>query len=97
MWTKVVAPTILVSVLWVAVSGTTTYYINWLFKSHARALRENVATIEAAAGIQDVVWRLQALAIHAAAAHDAELQPRMAIVHVVLQVRHYCHPPPRAL
>ncbi len=76
MWTKVVAPTILVSVLWVMVSGGTTYYINWLFKYHARALKENVATIEAAAGIQDVVWRLQALAIKAAATHETELQPR---------------------
>jgi len=71
MWTKVVAPTLLVSLLWVAVSGGTTLYINWLFDSHSRVLKENVATIQAAAGIQDVVWRLQALAMQAAEAQDA--------------------------
>ena len=66
MWTKVVAPTVLVSLLWVTVSVGTTFYINWLFTTHAKALEENVATIEAAAGIQNVVWRLEGQAIHAA-------------------------------
>ncbi len=77
MWTKVVAPTILVSVLWVTVSGGTTFYINWLLKSHSQALKENVATIEAAAGIQDLVWRLQALATQASATHETGLQTQM--------------------
>lgn len=77
MWTKVVAPTILVSVLWIVASGGTTYYINWLFKSHSRVLKENITTIEAAAGIQDVVWRLQALATQAAATHETGLQAEM--------------------
>lgn len=74
MWKKVVAPTVFVSVLWIAVSSGTTFYINWLFESHARVLKENVATIQAAAAIQDNVWRLQALAAQAAETRDAGLQ-----------------------
>jgi len=85
MWTKVVAPTVLVSALWVAVSGGTTFYINWLFESHSRVLEENVATIQAAAGIQDVVWRLQALAMQATEAQDPGSQAQMAELEAAFQ------------
>lgn len=85
MWTKVVAPTVLVSILWVAASGGTTFYINWLFESHSRVLKENVATIQAAAGIQDVVWRLQALAMQAAESQEVGLHVQMAELEAAFQ------------
>lgn len=77
MWKKVVAPTALVSVLWVAVSLGTTYYINWLYSTHQRDLTETLTTIQAAAGMQDVVWRIQAVVLEAAATGRAG--PRMEI------------------
>lgn len=85
MWTKVVAPTVLVSLLWVTVSGGTTLYINWLFESHSRVLRENVATIQAAAGMEDVVWRLQAMAMQATEAQDAGLTTAMAALETAFE------------
>lgn len=60
MWKKVVAPTVLVSMLWVAVSGATTYYIHWLTENHARILTENVSTIHAAAKLQEALWKVHA-------------------------------------
>lgn len=77
MWKKVVAPTALVSVLWVGVSLGTTFYINWLYQTHQRDLSETLATIRAAAGMQDVVWRIQAVVLEAAA--TGRVGPRMEI------------------
>jgi two-component system, NtrC family, sensor histidine kinase HydH len=60
MWKKVVAPTALVSLLWLAVGGATIYYINWIYHSHARDLSDKFTSIQAADAMQDVLWRLQA-------------------------------------
>lgn len=61
MWKKVVAPVVLVSLLWLVVSGATTYYIHWLSDSHTRILTENVASIRAAGVMQEALWKLQAV------------------------------------
>jgi two-component system sensor histidine kinase HydH len=63
MWKKVVTPTALISLLWLAVGGATIYYLNWVTHSHTRDLAENFATIQAADSMQDVLWRLQATAM----------------------------------
>ncbi len=60
MWKKVVAPTALVSLLWLAVGGATIYYINWIYHSHARDLADNFSSIQAADEMQDVLWILHA-------------------------------------
>ncbi len=61
MWKKVVAPAVLVSILWIAGSSITNYYIQGVYESHARALEENVATIRAGWAMQDALWRLEAV------------------------------------
>lgn len=60
MWKKVVAPVLLVCLLWLTLSGATTYYIYWLSSSHSRVLTENVASIRAAGFMQEALWKLQA-------------------------------------
>jgi len=65
MWKKVVAPTILVSILWIAGSSITNYYIHRVYESHARVLAENVATIRAGWAIQGTLWRLEAVVMEA--------------------------------
>lgn len=65
MWKRVIAPAILVSVLWVAGSSISTYYFHRVYESHSRVLSENVATIRAAWAIQEALWRLHATAIEA--------------------------------
>src|SRR5579872_6600500 len=60
MWKKVIAPTLLVCICWVVVSGTTTYGIYRLSRVHENILTENVASIQAAGRIQESIWRLQA-------------------------------------
>jgi two-component system sensor histidine kinase HydH len=63
MWKKVVGPTLLVSLLWLTISGATNIYIQWVSTSHERLLRENVASIRAAGAMQAVLWRMQAFAL----------------------------------
>ncbi len=78
MWKKVVAPTILVSLLWITVSGVTTYHINWLCETHTSVLTENVATIQAVGAMQDLLWRLQAIVLQVTQAKSHEAIPKVA-------------------
>lgn len=78
MWKKVIAPTILVSLLWIAISGVTTYHINWLCETHTRVLTENVATIQAVGAMQDILWRLQAIVLQVSQAKSHETIPKVA-------------------
>ncbi len=71
MWKRMVTPTALVSLLWLAVGGATIWYMNWVYHSHVRGLEENFSTIQAADSMQDVLWRLQATAIEVAERADS--------------------------
>lgn len=66
MWKRVIAPAIVVSILWIAGSSISTYYIHRVYESHSRVLAENVSTIRAAWAMQDVLWRLHAVVMEAA-------------------------------
>lgn len=66
MWKKVSAPPILVSILWIAGSSITNYYVHRVYESHARVMAENVATIRASWAMQDALWRLEAVVMEAA-------------------------------
>ncbi len=72
MWKRVVAPAIVVSILWIAGSSISTYYIHRVYESHSRALTENVATIRAAWAMQDVLWRLQAVVMESPSKEQRE-------------------------
>jgi two-component system, NtrC family, sensor histidine kinase HydH len=65
MWKIVVAPVFLVVLLWVAISVSTTFYINWLYDSYSKVLRENVSSIQATGAMQHSLWRLQSAVINA--------------------------------
>lgn len=71
MWKKLVTPTAIVSLLWLAVGGATIAYMNWIFHSHLIGLEENFAAIQAADSMQDVLWRLQATAVEIAERADS--------------------------
>jgi len=66
MWKRVVAPALVVSIVWIAGSSISTYYLHRVYESHSRALEENVATIRAAWAMQDALWRLHAVVVEAA-------------------------------
>lgn len=78
MWKKVIAPTILVSLLWIVISGVTTYHINWLCETHTTVLTKNVATIQAVGAMQDLLWRLQAIVLQVSHGKRHETIPRVA-------------------
>ena len=59
MWKKIIAPTALVSALWIAVSGTTTLYLKHLDNSQTEELDAHRNTIQSAGKMQEVLWRLQ--------------------------------------
>ncbi len=59
MWKTVIAPTIIVSVFWLVVSGAVTYFTYRVYESNRRTLEEDVATIEAAVGMRENLVGLQ--------------------------------------
>lgn len=65
MWKRVVAPTVAVSVIWIAGSSITTYHMNALYESQSRAIAEDVSTIESAWAMRRDVWKLQAAVLEA--------------------------------
>lgn len=64
MWKKVVGPTIVVSLLWLAINFASTLYIQWVSASHELLLRENVASIHAAGDMKAALWQMLAVALH---------------------------------
>ena len=72
------APTVLLTLLWVLVGGATIYYVNWLYHGHARELAENLTTIQASEAMQDVLWRLQATVLEVAELADGHTQREVA-------------------
>jgi two-component system, NtrC family, sensor histidine kinase HydH len=65
MWKRIIAPALVVSILWLAGSSISTYYFHRVYESHVRVLAENVATIRAAWAMQDALWRLHAVVMEA--------------------------------
>jgi signal transduction histidine kinase len=72
MWKKVIGPTILVSLLWIAGSSITNYYVHRVYEYHSKILDENVSTIRAAWAMQDALWRLQAVVMEATGKEQRE-------------------------
>ncbi len=60
MWKKVVAPTVLVSLLWIAVSTTTSYFLNRLDGAYTQVLFEDREISRAAITMQELLWGTQA-------------------------------------
>jgi signal transduction histidine kinase len=60
MWRQVFLPVVLVGVAWIAVSGATTFYLQWLESSYQQTLAENVKPIQAAIALQRAIWELHA-------------------------------------
>jgi two-component system sensor histidine kinase HydH len=60
MWRQVLLPVVLVGVAWLAVSGATTFYLQWLESSYQQTLDEHVVPIQAAIGLQRAIWELHA-------------------------------------
>lgn len=65
MWKRVIAPTVAVSIIWIAGSSITTYHMNALYQSQSRAIAEDVSTIESAWAMRRDVWKLQAAVMEA--------------------------------
>jgi two-component system, NtrC family, sensor histidine kinase HydH len=66
MWKRVIAPAIVVSILWIAGSGISTYYFHRVYESYSRPLAEDVVTIRAAWAMQDALWRLHSAVVESA-------------------------------
>jgi two-component system, NtrC family, sensor histidine kinase HydH len=66
MWKNVVAPAILVVLFWVISSITTTYYINWLEKSHASIIADTLGTIQATGSMRYTLRQMQRILVNPA-------------------------------
>ncbi len=53
-------PVIAVALSWLAVSGSTNFYLRWLDDSYQRVFDENIASMNAASSMQQQVWRIHA-------------------------------------
>src|SRR3954453_6032124 len=60
MWRQIALPVIGVALSWLAVSGSTNFYLQWLDDSYQRVFDENISSMHAASMIQQEVWRLHA-------------------------------------
>jgi two-component system sensor histidine kinase HydH len=60
MWRQIALPVIAVALSWLAVSGSTNFYLQWLDDSYQQVFDENIATMNATSRIQRLVWRLHA-------------------------------------
>ena len=78
MWKKVIGPTILVSLLWIAGSSISTFYIHRVYESHSRVLAENVSTMRAGWGMQDALWRIEAVVMEAGGKDHRETRIEVA-------------------
>jgi two-component system, NtrC family, sensor histidine kinase HydH len=78
LWRKLVTPTAVVSLLWLAVGGATVYYLDWVYRSHSRDLAENFTTIQAADAMQDTLWQLQATVIEVSERADSHTRIEVA-------------------
>ena len=60
MWRQITLPVIGVALCWLAVSGSTNFYLQWLDDSYQRVFDENISSMHAASVMQQEVWRLHA-------------------------------------
>jgi C4-dicarboxylate-specific signal transduction histidine kinase len=66
MWKHGILSAVIVAIIWLGSSLVTTTYLWWLEGSYEKSLQQNLASIDAADGLREDVWRL-----HAALEHDA--------------------------
>jgi len=66
MWKSIIAPAVVVSLCWLIVGGSTSYYLSWQDRALDRVLAENVASIRAANEMEETIWRMQSVALEAA-------------------------------
>lgn len=60
MWRQVALPVVVVALSWLAVSGSTNFYLEWLDASYQQVFDENIASMHAAGLVQQEIWRLHA-------------------------------------
>lgn len=60
MWRQIALPVIGLALSWLAVSGSTNFYLQWLDDSYQRVFDENISSIRAAGQMQQKIWRLHA-------------------------------------
>jgi two-component system sensor histidine kinase HydH len=60
MWRQIALPVIGVALSWLAVSGSTNFYLQWLDDSYQQVFDENIASMHAASIMQQEVWQLHA-------------------------------------
>src|SRR3954469_9762069 len=60
MWRQIALPIIGLALCWLAVSGSTNFYLQWLDDSYQQVFDENISSIRAASQMQQNIWRLHA-------------------------------------
>src|SRR5207248_7965323 len=76
MWRQVALPVIVVALSWLAVSGSTNFYLQWLEDSYQRVFDENISSMHAASLVQQEIWRFHAELI-AQWNRDIDWSPRL--------------------
>ncbi len=64
MWQRVLAPTLLVSGIWIAVSSVTTIFLDWATRLQRGFLEENVATIRTVAELENLLLQMHSLTLN---------------------------------
>jgi two-component system, NtrC family, sensor histidine kinase HydH len=72
MRNRILAPTLLISILWIAGNTATSYFTKLVHQSHTRGLIEDVTTIRSSWAMQDTLWRLHSSVLEAPAKSPRE-------------------------
>jgi two-component system, NtrC family, sensor histidine kinase HydH len=73
MWNKIIAPTLLVVLFWLAFSGAVVIWMYQMEQFHGRVVAENGTTIQAAGGMSETIWRILAVTLAADPSHADEM------------------------
>lgn len=63
MWKRVIAPVLVVGIVWVIASTVSTLYIARIEQAQDQILVENIASIRAASDMEATLWRMQSLVL----------------------------------
>jgi two-component system, NtrC family, sensor histidine kinase HydH len=78
MFKSIVAPVVLVSLLWITFSVISTFSLNSLVESNTHSLTEDVTTIESAWALRRDTWRLQTAILNATQAASPQTRSDIA-------------------
>ena len=76
MWNRIIGPTVLVVLCWLAFGGVVAMAMYWVGRFHSQVVAETGITIQAANSMSDTLWKTMTLVLTAKPPTVAETERR---------------------